>query len=570
MNSIATLYNDVNRIFLEYIDNSLDSAEDFFNKETNSYSKPINITIKIDGNTNRDGKVVIQDNCTGMPDLEKVVLKIGNSDKKEQPWTNGQFGYGIYSFMAACDNLNLVSKFSNKNAFSINIPKTAFDVDELKDVKLEDLKPVNFEEDTGTKVVLTGFNKTVWKEIDFNELKSEIEKHFEFILTRNNLKITFNKGNQVTLCKPFDYNKYECYPFDKELKDLPSGKSGIDSDFFTIKLTSPIIIFLRLSEKEVLDKPPVFIKSGRRIAAVKDIKKFKSNNKSKIWGHPRLTGYIDLGDFLSPTIARTDFALNPNSRALFNYLLQIEGEILEFIADVNKEQDHRHYNVLEDYLNKSLAKLAKLDLMNYRTEYGLGNDHNLEGGGSGNVELVEGIGGKDRGDGTIENPGGNSIGENEGDGIGYQDVEGDVGSPDHEKGDGASNKMSDYNDSDFKGSERKKSGFNIQIIHMPPPEKDGVQVRSELIGGSIKIYSKHPEFETRVDVSRQGEKRITQRLITYMAGEITVHYKDTFYCKTRQNPQYGKDLFVDLVSFVYKFEDMLKGLDKRNLADVSE
>jgi len=31
--SISTLYNDTNRIFMEYIDNSLDSAEDFFDSK---------------------------------------------------------------------------------------------------------------------------------------------------------------------------------------------------------------------------------------------------------------------------------------------------------------------------------------------------------------------------------------------------------------------------------------------------------------------------------------------------------------------------------------------------------
>jgi hypothetical protein len=45
--SIATIYNDVNRIIMEYIDNSLDSAENFFNIENNKYDKPINIDIKI-------------------------------------------------------------------------------------------------------------------------------------------------------------------------------------------------------------------------------------------------------------------------------------------------------------------------------------------------------------------------------------------------------------------------------------------------------------------------------------------------------------------------------------------
>ena len=44
--SIATLYNDTNRIFMEYIDNSIDSAEEFYQEENNSYSKEINIVLR--------------------------------------------------------------------------------------------------------------------------------------------------------------------------------------------------------------------------------------------------------------------------------------------------------------------------------------------------------------------------------------------------------------------------------------------------------------------------------------------------------------------------------------------
>ena len=43
--NIATVYTDVNRVFMEYIDNSVDSAEEFFNKDDNSYSKNHRIPI---------------------------------------------------------------------------------------------------------------------------------------------------------------------------------------------------------------------------------------------------------------------------------------------------------------------------------------------------------------------------------------------------------------------------------------------------------------------------------------------------------------------------------------------
>jgi hypothetical protein len=82
-----------------------------------------------------------------------------------------------------------------------------------------------------------------------------------------------------------------------------------------------------------------------------------------------MTGYIDLSDYLTPTIARTEFKNNDNSRALFNTLRELEPLILDVIKDVNKESDAQHYNILEDKLNNILSKLARIDNMNYRTEF---------------------------------------------------------------------------------------------------------------------------------------------------------------------------------------------------------
>ena len=570
--SIASLYNDVNRIFLEYIDNSLDSAEQFYDQENNRYTKPINIEVKINGTKHQNGTVVIADNCSGMKNLEKVVQTIGNSDKKTNQWTNGQFGYGIYSFMAACQNLDITSKYINCEAYKISINREDFDIDDVSDLQFDDLEPVNYENNTGTKVVLSGFEKEMWKGIDVDVLSGEIETHFELLLLRGNLSITFSNKGVVTLCKSYDYQRFEAYEFKKTLKQLETSKGKKSPQLFTIDLETPIKINLKLSEKEKLDKPPIFIKSGRRIAAVKDVKSFRTKHRSDIWGHPRLTGYIDLGSFLEPTIARTDFKNTYKSKAVFNALFDIEREILEFISDVNKQQDQRHYRALEDHLNKALSKLAKQDLMSYRTEYGSGNSTNLAGGGTGNKELVEGVGSKDRGDGTIENPGGNLIGENDGEGLGYQETDKNTDVPGMNNGDGASDKENDnpWEDSDFKGDEKKKSGFNINIkTSFCPQKENGDLVRSDLIGGTIEIYAQHPDFETRVNKSRVGEKRISQRLITYIAGEITVHYKDKLQTRSGQ-PEYDKKMFENLVEFIYKFEDLLKDLNGKNLADVSE
>ena len=66
--SIATLYNDTNRIFMEYIYNSIDSAEEFYQEENNSYSKEINIVLR-----KTKDQVIVEDNCFGITKFEKVV-----------------------------------------------------------------------------------------------------------------------------------------------------------------------------------------------------------------------------------------------------------------------------------------------------------------------------------------------------------------------------------------------------------------------------------------------------------------------------------------------------------------
>ena len=90
-------------------------------------------------------------------------------------------------------------------------------------------------------------------------------------------------------------------------------------------------------------------------------------------------------------------------------------------------------------------------------------------------------------------------------------------------------------------------------------------IKSRLLGNTIEIFKKHPEFEERVDHFRGGEPKISHRLITYLAGEITVHYKDKYYMKSGQ-PTYDKKMFANLVESIYLFEDLLKDAVGKNLS----
>ena len=133
LGNIASLYNDTNRVFMEYIDNSIDSAENFFNQDEEIYSKPIDIKIEHTGSNNKNSKIIITDNCTGMDSdgLLRIIREIGNSDKKEQPWTNGQFGYGIYSFMEICKNIEIISKVENNSPQIVKLNRDILNKDHI-------------------------------------------------------------------------------------------------------------------------------------------------------------------------------------------------------------------------------------------------------------------------------------------------------------------------------------------------------------------------------------------------------------------------------------------------------
>ena len=68
--NIAGLYNDSHRMYMEFIDNSIDSAEEYFDANTNSYKKEILITFILSGDN-----ILIEDNCHGIQNLDKCCSK---------------------------------------------------------------------------------------------------------------------------------------------------------------------------------------------------------------------------------------------------------------------------------------------------------------------------------------------------------------------------------------------------------------------------------------------------------------------------------------------------------------
>ena len=569
LSSIASLYNDTNRIFMEYIDNSIDSADQhYYDPTTNSYTRPVEVLLKINGKTAKDGTVLIIDNCFGITKFTKIVSNIGDSDKRAQAWTNGQFGYGIYSFMAACESLEVTSRLENEDALFLPISRKEFDKPRQEDIKLPDPKPLSkFEFVSGTKIVLSAFDKEMWKAVDVKTLKDEIEKHFELILNRKNLSVKLiDADNNEYQCASFDYETITGEVYEDYLTDLHTGKTQGDL-FETKKIDEPIHIYLKMTKGVTTNKPPVFISKGRRICEIKDVKSFKSKHKSDIWGHPNVTGYIDLNSLLGPTIARTDFKNNTESRMVFQTLFDLEDIILEHVKKVNMETEERHYQQLEDVLNKALSKLAKVDAMNYRTEYLSGGNTGIAGGGFG-MSTGEDFGDKEHGDGDeIENS--SDEVDNTEDNGGLSEDTGKLPS-DADGGENPKNEQK-KDESEFAGEPKKRSGFNIKISE-EDPQVDGTTgkaYRSIWDGSCIIIYKNHLDFQARVKHSHQGETKITERLISYLSSEITVHYKDLFYNKMQDGqPEYNKAMFESFVDFIYQFEKMLQDFKDKNLSEL--
>lgn len=567
--NISTIYNNPNKILMEYIDNSLDSAEFYFDKQRNAYKKEIEITLKITGKSEKDGKIEIYDNCTGINDITKLVSSIGNSDKKAQSFTNGQFGYGVYSFMATCNTLEVLTKyFSDSHGYYIPIYREQFYVDSADDIIIPDPKEIQFPLASGTTIRLSEFDKGTWRGINHNEIMKEINEHFEILLLRKYLtiKLIDQSGNEY-YCNPFNYDEIEGHTEYQEIEKLEQistrGNSSLKSIF---PLESPIKIFIKITDDKIINKPPLFFIKGRSIGKVGEIFK-RSKHKADIWSHPNITGYIDLAYNIEPTLARTDLKNDIKTRALFNFIENsLEPKLADIMKFIKESNETRHYQSLENELNKALAELAKLDSLSFRTEIVTGDGTSLNTGSEGSSFEI-GHGTKDRAEGSAGGPPNpNPMGENEGDSFGPID---NLGPLPGEKGKGDSPIKDEENPfADNSGGERKKSGFNIKILEQQPPTINSEPLRSQYIDGNIIIYREHPDFLERVDsTSRRGDSRISQRLVTYLAGEITVHYKDILQTRNGQ-PEYNKDLFVNLVEFIYQFESMLVGLVGRNLSDL--
>lgn len=558
----ATAYtSDPVRVFIEYIDNSLDSAEDYFDHENNRYKKEIKITMEIDRTKNA---VRIRDNCRWIPDITKVVTTIWDSNKAEILEKNWQFWFWMFSFMAVAENLSVTSKYESQNAKKIEISEKIFSEWTDDEAIIDEPIDVDYIYESWTEVVVSKIEKWILKKLDDGKIVEEVSKHFEWLLSRENLSIIIIDGNVQIPCSEFDYNEYE-WEFYEDYIDL-SNRWLADK--------TKVKIFLKVTNDKQIWRPPFFIIKWRRIIDIKDDKDFSkaSAYKKEIWDHPYMTWYIDLWNTVEPRLDRTWFKMDAYTKLIFKEIANREWIIKDMLTKISRETESRHYKNLEDKLTSVLANLAKLDRMNYRKETVSWEWEQITWF-KWPVEWIEWntwFWAQDMNNwNQNDSPEDRNFGGWEWDWFWpdqnpWEDFPGEQPAKDSKLKD-----LSEFWDELSNLSKKPKSWFTIKFVDWEPPlDIDNKKVRSQIVWWEIRIFKEHPDFRSRIQIWKNWEDRITPRLITYLAWEITVHYKNEFYCKRSEQPEYNKQMFVELVEFIYKYEDWLKDLVWKNLSDI--
>lgn len=148
LNHMADRYGSTSRILMEFVDNSLDDAESLYEPAKGAYRRdgralqtldPLahpsqgspsrRREVRVDVFVSRRGRRLrIVDNSRGMPPetLARVVMRVGESRKRGASFVNGQFGFGMQSFRAACSSLTVRSAAADR-AHQIRVERSQSD-----------------------------------------------------------------------------------------------------------------------------------------------------------------------------------------------------------------------------------------------------------------------------------------------------------------------------------------------------------------------------------------------------------------------------------------------------------
>lgn len=534
LNEVARRYSSTERILMEYIDNALDDAEKLYRENADAYPFEVRIEIIIDPEYRY---VTVRDNCRGMrrETLERIVINVGESQKKGITWVNGQFGFGVHAFRAAAETIQFRTKHAAGRQLMLRLQRNQHRNIQRPWVASE---PFPSNTGSGTEVIVGPFDEEWFENVTAASIKQEVECHFERLLARPNLSITVCETDATPVhCEPFDYRQIPGEDFSRVI-DLEFGER-----------IYPIEVYLKVAELEVPGRVARFFARGRNINKAADIKSFinKSSHRTSVWGHPHLLGYIEVGDMVRPVITRDDFNRNKARGVLYEAILDLENEIKAALNRVNEAHHDTTLNRLEDVLRDVLEKMSREDRLRLRSEITPGDERGRvtdgggdEGGDEGGPhrEESETCGGwEGSGEGSDEGPDPQSSGPQGGQTEGGHQIVDDPALA--------------------QGARRHRSGFDIKFGELPS-DIEGTLRRSRLVDGTIWINKAHPDFQQRLTQSRQGQWKFNDRLGAYLAATISIHYKDQFYERYRCQPERRDQMFDEQVEFICRFETALR------------
>jgi len=352
-----------------------------------------------------------------------------------------------------------------------------------------------------------------------------------------NITITDSEGKVYT-CAPYDYKKYDRVIFRKAIP-LDIKRNKYDKEF----KKNEIEIFLIITPKIAVDRPPFVISKKRRVTELWQIKSFRTFNKREIWNHPSITGYIDTKDLLNPTLARNDFKNDKNFKLVCKALLDIEDEILEKFKSAVESATTRDFSEIESGFNSNLESLAELS-SNSKLKTGDIVKIAEVGDALHNVLLPDS-------NGTTESE--FKSRERSGKGSGSSNVP-------RTSGDSKILKMTGSNEY-IEQPKNDSSRLMLKIDDVSEPIKDseGRDKRSELFGNVVTVYKKHPDFIRRIKKDKLGVEYITNELISYISTQMLIHYTNFSFQKSLEHKSYDrKEMLIYFTDRLYKLEESLR------------
>lgn len=533
-----------NQIFLdeyqslgEYISNSIDAGEDFYNPITQEYSRAIKIeVIKINGYKNEQ-KIIIRDNASGMIIKPNKAYTIFHSSKRNDPKTAGMYGMGMFAGLNHCNNIQFDTKRANRDYFRFSINAKTFKVANNQSPEIEILKVKAQKNDlfTGTTVTLSSFKEGVFKEIDLNILKNKIEKYFEQILNRKNINITLKEDNNEEIaCQGFKYSDFTSNaPYTKKIDTLYITNSKKFKTEKAIDISNhPVKILLAVTKNRDINRRPYISLHGRWITEISSIDHFRTAYKYPIWSRNDVYCYIEATGVLETTPTRREIKKTELSKAFFSTLNKLEAEILQYIESQTISTLSERFQSIEGKINEILRDYSRkgnsADSESKFKEYVI-NGYRIR-----DYKAKESI---------------------------IKDSVRSTTKPAviREKA-GRDNKViiKFPNTKGETGNTGKALSFKIDDINEPYRDEKGQLLRSIIRDNTIILFQKHDEFRKRVFHSKKGFYEFSPRSIHYIAIEILTHVKEV---ETRNKDEPYENLYRDFATEVYSLEEKLNELN---------